>query len=75
MTVESRLLDQLRLILSEHRSRLEAIDYADPLASSTVERTNTYTRTLLRNLKSTTPIDSSVADEIDRAEQELLLTR
>jgi hypothetical protein len=71
MDIEGRLLAQLRSIQAEHRSRLASIDPTDPLALNTTARHAAATRTLLQHLRSTVPIGSPVADELDAAEREL----
>jgi hypothetical protein len=71
MNIEERVLDQLRSIQDEHRSRVASIDPGDPLAVNTAARHNAATRTLLQHLRSTVPIGSPVADEVEAAVREL----
>lgn len=71
LDIEDRLLDQLRSIEAEHRSRMASINPQDPLAVNAAARTCAMTLTLLRNLRSTVPIGSPIIDAIEIAEREL----
>jgi len=71
MDIEDRLLDQLRSIQDEHRSRVASIDPTDPLAINTAARHNAATRTLLQHLRSTVPVGSPMADKVEAAVREL----
>ena len=70
--VEHTIREQLRAIEADHASRMRSIDFLDALAANTAARHAATTRKLLQNLKSISPTDSPVCDEIDEAEERLL---
>ncbi len=71
LDIEGRLRSELRDIVAEHSSRMAAVDADDPLAPAAEARNVTMTRSLLRNLLSSVPIGSEVADEVKDADRRL----
>lgn len=70
--IDTSIRRQLNEIVAEHESRIGAIDPTDPLAPNTAMRLASSTRTHLRNLRSTAPIGSDVADAIVATETSLV---